>query len=609
MDTVTLTIDGRQVTVEKGKTVLQAAIESGISVPYYCYHPGIGIDGSCRVCIVKIEKMPKLQTSCSTLVRRRHGRAARGRPRSSRRAPACSSSCSINHPLDCPVCDKGGECPLQDFSYTFGPDQSRMEFPRRVFDGEGVKARRRLRADADAQPQPLHPVHALRPLHARGRRRRADQHHRSRLRQRDRDVPGRGRALAPLGQPDGRLPGRRDHDARLPLQVAAVGQPERRRHDLHAVLEGLQHDGVDQGEAGVGEGLAARSASRRGSTPTSTATGCATSAASTTTGSKATIACAGRSCATPAASQQPVSWHDVDADAARPAGGRRPRRIPDGVRFLLSAHASHEELFLFRRLAEELLGDAAKARHASAGGIAPKPQPASTTVQGARRSTRRTSTARALFGLRAGTSATSRRGRPVGAARRRSRPAACRRSTCSIPGPDGSIGDTRWIVDARAARHAAAAHRPGRAADRRWRAPPTSCCRAHRTSRRKRPIRTTRDGCRAPRARSRRRATRWKTGRFSSTSAPRSASRSTTRRAAQVRADIAARVRRRRRRSTGSPTLAFARPVAARHWLQASNPSERWKWDFMFQDLPPVKGDGRSVGAAAAAGRDPARKK
>src|SRR5215468_8826582 len=67
MDTVTLTIDGRQVTVEKGKTVLQAAIESGISVPYYCYHPGIGIDGSCRVCVVKIEKMPKLQTSCSTV--------------------------------------------------------------------------------------------------------------------------------------------------------------------------------------------------------------------------------------------------------------------------------------------------------------------------------------------------------------------------------------------------------------------------------------------------------------------------------------------------------------------------------------------------------------
>ena len=66
METVTLTIDGRPITVPKGRTVLQASIEAGISVPYYCYHPGISIDGSCRVCIVKIEKMPKLQTSCST---------------------------------------------------------------------------------------------------------------------------------------------------------------------------------------------------------------------------------------------------------------------------------------------------------------------------------------------------------------------------------------------------------------------------------------------------------------------------------------------------------------------------------------------------------------
>ena len=68
METVSLTIDGRQVTVAKGKTVLQAAIEAGISVPYYCFHPGLTVDGSCRVCIVKIEKMPKLQTSCSTPV-------------------------------------------------------------------------------------------------------------------------------------------------------------------------------------------------------------------------------------------------------------------------------------------------------------------------------------------------------------------------------------------------------------------------------------------------------------------------------------------------------------------------------------------------------------
>ena len=93
METVTLTIDGRQVTVEKGKTVLQAAIESGISVPYYCYHPGLGIDGSCRVCIVKIEKMPKLQTSCSTACADGMVVTHARRRTSSRRAPACSSSC------------------------------------------------------------------------------------------------------------------------------------------------------------------------------------------------------------------------------------------------------------------------------------------------------------------------------------------------------------------------------------------------------------------------------------------------------------------------------------------------------------------------------------
>src|SRR5690349_10863832 len=139
MDTVTLTIDGKPVTVEKGKTVLQAAIESGISVPYYCYHPGIGIDGSCRVCIVKIEKMPKLQTSCSTTCT--DGMIVSTRtPEVEAARAGVFEFLLVNHPLDCPVCDKGGECPLQDFSYSFGPDQSRMEFPRRTFDGDGVKA-------------------------------------------------------------------------------------------------------------------------------------------------------------------------------------------------------------------------------------------------------------------------------------------------------------------------------------------------------------------------------------------------------------------------------------------------------------------------------------
>jgi NADH-quinone oxidoreductase subunit G len=139
METVTLTIDGRPVTVAKGITVLQAAIEAGIQVPYYCYHPGLGIDASCRVCLVKIEKMPKLQTSCSTPVA--EGMVVHTKDAESIEARAgVFEFLLINHPLDCPVCDKGGECPLQDFSYRFGNAQSRMDFPRRVFDGEGVRA-------------------------------------------------------------------------------------------------------------------------------------------------------------------------------------------------------------------------------------------------------------------------------------------------------------------------------------------------------------------------------------------------------------------------------------------------------------------------------------
>src|SRR4026209_867423 len=101
METVTLTIDGRQLTVEKGKTVLQAAIEHGIKVPYYCYHPGLGIDGSCRVCLVKIDKMAKLQTSCSTYCT--DGMVAwTNTPDDVAARASVFEFLLINHPLDCP---------------------------------------------------------------------------------------------------------------------------------------------------------------------------------------------------------------------------------------------------------------------------------------------------------------------------------------------------------------------------------------------------------------------------------------------------------------------------------------------------------------------------
>ena len=135
-----------------------------------------------------------------------------------------------------------------------------MEFPRRVFDGEGVKA------DVDFGPTLMlnrnrcilctRCVRFMREVDGDAQIGIVDRGYGSEIA----TFEEQGVALAAVGQPDGRLPGRRDHDARLPVQVAAVGQPARRRHDLHALLEGLQHDRVDQGQAGVGEGRAARSA-------------------------------------------------------------------------------------------------------------------------------------------------------------------------------------------------------------------------------------------------------------------------------------------------------------------------------------------------------------
>jgi NADH-quinone oxidoreductase subunit G len=222
METVTLTHRRAADHGQQGQpTVLQAPSNAGIQVPGTtvitpAHQRGrLTLPRLHRQCC-RSKRMPKLQTSCSTqdpvhvLL---HGMvvSTRAIPRRAGGAGGVFEFLLMNHPLDCPVCDKGGECPLQDFSYAFGPAESRMDFPRRVFDGEGVKADVDFGPDADAQPQPLHPLHAVRPVHARDRRRRADQHRRSRVRQRDRHVPRGGRALAALGQPDGRLSGRGDH--------------------------------------------------------------------------------------------------------------------------------------------------------------------------------------------------------------------------------------------------------------------------------------------------------------------------------------------------------------------------------------------------------------
>ncbi len=129
---VTLTIDGQSVTVPKGKTVLEAARSVGIDIPTFCHHPKLKSVGSCRICYVEIEKMPKLQVSCATeamdgmVVSTNSDQVKQGRR-------AVIEFILLNHPLDCPTCDKGGECDLQNLTFAHGTDDSRNDFQKTRF--------------------------------------------------------------------------------------------------------------------------------------------------------------------------------------------------------------------------------------------------------------------------------------------------------------------------------------------------------------------------------------------------------------------------------------------------------------------------------------------
>ena len=126
---VTLTIDGTSVTVPEGTLVVEAAKAVATDVPVYCYHPKLGPAGLCRICLVEVEKMPKLQIACNTAVT--EGMAVHtygAKVEEGRRA--VMEFLLVNHPLDCPICDKGGECDLQDFSMAYGQSASRLADPK-----------------------------------------------------------------------------------------------------------------------------------------------------------------------------------------------------------------------------------------------------------------------------------------------------------------------------------------------------------------------------------------------------------------------------------------------------------------------------------------------
>jgi len=131
---VTLIIDGREVTATEGEMLHDAAKQGDVEIPVFCYEPKLGEPvGACRMCLVEIEGIPKLQTSCSTPVR--DGMVVHTRTDQVKHAQsAVVEFLLVNHPLDCPVCDKGGECPLQDISMGWGPGKSRMIDQKRHFE-------------------------------------------------------------------------------------------------------------------------------------------------------------------------------------------------------------------------------------------------------------------------------------------------------------------------------------------------------------------------------------------------------------------------------------------------------------------------------------------
>ena len=122
---INLTIDGTRLTVPEGTLLVEAAKTIDTDVPVYCYHPKLGPAGLCRICLVEIEKTPKLQIACNTAVTEGMVVHTYGQKVEDGRR-AVMEFLLLNHPLDCPICDKGGECDLQDFSMAYGQSSSRL---------------------------------------------------------------------------------------------------------------------------------------------------------------------------------------------------------------------------------------------------------------------------------------------------------------------------------------------------------------------------------------------------------------------------------------------------------------------------------------------------
>ena len=145
---VGISIDGRETRVAKGTLVLDASAALGIHIPVYCAHSKMDPVAVCRMCLVHVEKMPKLQPACATYV-------SEGMVVSTDRADVAKTRegmlefLLLNHPLDCPVCDRGGECDLQDFAFRYGPPSSRFPITEKVHQNKAVALSDRIELDQE----------------------------------------------------------------------------------------------------------------------------------------------------------------------------------------------------------------------------------------------------------------------------------------------------------------------------------------------------------------------------------------------------------------------------------------------------------------------------
>ena len=224
-----LIIDGIEVEVPPEYTLLQACEAAGAEIPRFCFHERLSIAGNCRMCLVELKGAPKPVASCAWGVRDcRPGpngeppEVMTSTPMVKKAREGVMEFLLINHPLDCPICDQGGECDLQDQAMAYGVDTTRYHENKRAVDDKYIGP---LVATDD---EPLHPLHALHPLRDRGRRRRRPRRHRPRRGHGDHDLSRDRDALRAAGQRHRPLPGRRARPQALRLQRAAVGAHEDR---------------------------------------------------------------------------------------------------------------------------------------------------------------------------------------------------------------------------------------------------------------------------------------------------------------------------------------------------------------------------------------------